>query len=90
MWNSLVTLGHKNNSDEHNLSNFKARKDIRAHFPNYFPREKETETQKGDMNCSRLYNEQGTELELELSSTYSWCLVPSFLHPSWYLRNCDL
>lgn len=31
------------------------------------------------MNCSRLYNEQGTELKLELSSTYSWCHVPSLL-----------
>lgn len=57
MWNSLVTLGGKNNGDEHNLPNFKARKAIRAYFSHPSSCKKESETQRRNMNCSRLYNQ---------------------------------
>ena len=45
MGHSLITLRHKNNSDEHNRSNFKARKDIlEPTLPNHSHCKKETET----------------------------------------------
>ena len=45
MGHSLITLGHKNISDEHKVSNFKARKDIlQPTLPNHSHCKKETET----------------------------------------------
>lgn len=81
MGHSLITLRHKNNSDEHNISNFKARKDIlEPTLPNHSHCKKETETLLVTRNvpdCTRKMGQNWNQNSALLTPAITF--LPSFI-----------